>query len=166
MVQHRAQRPPPFLNVAEMKRWSSKFDEKYRSATPIIYPEEEDDEPSRKHEHRAAVIVGKSQEWEQSTHNTSTSLASRAKASRAPNRRPRNSTGPEEASITSVWSKSSNVKPLFTGGDSIASSKQAESATIPNNLFQNDDPWRAAKRGDLPALKSFKPQESQLDEER
>ena len=66
----------------------------------------------------------------------------------------------DEASITSRWSHSSKVKPLFDSDMLSIVSKWSEAGTV-DALFdvvendKKDDPWKAAKRGDLKALMKF-----------
>ena len=67
----------------------------------------------------------------------------------------------DEASITSRWSHSSKVKPLFDSDMLSIVSKWSEAGTVDalfdvvENGGSKDDPWKAAKRGDLKALKKF-----------
>jgi hypothetical protein len=75
----------------------------------------------------------------------------------------------DEASVLSAWSKSSRVKPMFDfdagsvlssfsfsgPGRKKSSAKVSLSSSNRSMLFKDDDPWRAAKRGDLKALKKF-----------
>eukprot|EP00934_Nitzschia_sp_Nitz4_P003538 Nitzschia sp. Nitz4//scaffold299_size22801//10736//12924//NITZ4_008535-RA/size22801-augustus-gene-0.41-mRNA-1//1//CDS//3329546342//3528//frame0 len=152
MVQRNSSRSPASRDLDEMKQWSSKFDKKYRTTPP---PCQSKDEGDRTHEHRASVRFGTSQEWEQATHHTSSS-GSRAKVVKPPNKRGNStpSPSPDDASIVSSWSKSIHVKPLFEGS-SIPGLEHSHRAPSPNKLHDNDDPWRAAKRGDLAALKKF-----------
>jgi hypothetical protein len=59
----------------------------------------------------------------------------------------------DDSSVISTWSRPSLVSPLF---DSDArSAKSAYSHSSNGSESRSDDPWRAAKRGDLKALKRF-----------
>lgn len=132
-------RPPRLRNLDAMRTRSSMMDtESLRSGA--------DTEASS--ERRAKVKLPQHKMEDQDSLNGS---LSRARAKRRPDQRlgPLGSTE-EPGSIISNWSNSSLVKPLF--GFEASSVLSAES-TI--SLFRNDDPWRAAKRGDLVALKQF-----------
>jgi hypothetical protein len=77
---------------------------------------------------------------------------------------------PDESSVVSRWSNSSRVEPLFDPNSDMTSvsSKSTRSATgTMNAIYEKyyrpsgkkdvtqDDPWKAAKRGDLNALQKF-----------
>ena len=62
----------------------------------------------------------------------------------------------DEASVVSAWSRSSAVKPLF-GSDAGSSSTVASSKSRSRRRLslRGDNPYKAAKRGDLQSIKQF-----------
>lgn len=137
-------RPPRFRGLSDMRNRSSVFDSNSSHTSSHEEPHAEFST-----EHRAKVRMPLEKETDHDS--LVTNISSRAKAKRRPFQRGRE--GPpnnDGGSIISNWSKPSLVKPLFEFD--AASVLSAEST---HALFRSDDPWRAAKRGDLTALKQF-----------
>ena len=135
-------RPPRLRNLDEMRMRSSMFDSSSQRSGL-------DTEVSMERRAKVKMPIHRMTN-DNSSLNTAKS-SPQAKVNKLPSsQRPRASHQVEPGSIISNWSKSSLVKPLFEfDSGSILSAESTET------LFQNDDPWRAAKRGDLTTLKQF-----------
>jgi hypothetical protein len=109
------------------------------------------DGPEFSTERRAKVRMVPSRDTDQDSLVTNTSSRARVKG-RTLRRTRASSSGVQEdsGSIISSWSKPGLVKPLFEFDEASILSVESTRA-----LFQSDDPWQAAKRGDLTALKQF-----------
>ncbi len=137
--------PPRLRSLAQMRNRTSIFD-----GASSSFRSDDEYRPEISTERRAKVKMALNREPDQeSLMSTQSNFSTRARAMKRPNRSP--TMGPADGgSIISNWSKPSLVKPLF---EFDASSMLSEKST--KSLFKNDTPWRAAKRGDLTALKQF-----------
>ena len=73
-----------------------------------------------------------------------------------PKRKTKSSFLSDDSSVVSAWSKSSLVKPLFGSDSKSTWKKYNETSDIKeqsDQMVKKDNPWKAAKRGDLDALK-------------
>ena len=141
-------RPPRLRGLADMRSKTSILE-----GTPPSC-RSDDDYPEISTERRAKVKIPVGREIDQESVVTSSSnSSSRARATKRPNRttaaaasRPK-----DGESIISKWSRPSVVKPLFE----FDSASLLSSGSPTKSMLHNDTPWRAAKRGDLNALKQF-----------